>query len=114
MVRREGRLLGQTYHNVICLQAEKLEESLAERSREVHNLRLELQDRHHKQRKMRAGLHWVSEEGISVSMGSLAVSAFTQLMRLKYLLLYRLLRKSFCCFNKVCKGQAPVPMAARS
>ena len=81
-------LPGQTHHNVICLQAEKLELALAERSREVHNLRLELQDRRHKHRKMRAGQHWFSEEGMSVSMGSLAVSACTQLMRLKYSLLY--------------------------
>lgn len=56
------------------MQAEKLEVALAERNREVHNLRLELQDRRHKHHKLRAGHHWFSEEGMSASMGSLTVS----------------------------------------
>ncbi|PNF34572.1 hypothetical protein B7P43_G10638 [Cryptotermes secundus] len=51
--------------------AEKLEVALAERNREVHNLRLELQDRRHKHHKLRAGHHWFSEEVMSASMGSL-------------------------------------------
>ncbi|KAJ4434061.1 hypothetical protein ANN_16380 [Periplaneta americana] len=52
--------------------AEKLELALAERSREVYNLRFQLQDRRHRQHKLRSGQHWFSEEGMSVSMGSLA------------------------------------------
>ena len=55
-------------------QAEKLELALADRNREVHNLRVEVHERRRAQHKLRLGQHWFSEEGMSLSMGSLAVS----------------------------------------
>jgi hypothetical protein len=68
-------------------QAEKLEVALTERNREVHNLRLEVQNRPHKQHTRRTGHHWFSEQGISASMGSLQVSVLWRVLLNMHILL---------------------------
>ncbi|KAJ9576858.1 hypothetical protein L9F63_006557 [Diploptera punctata] len=74
--------------------AEKLEVALADRNREVHNLRVELNERRRAQHRVRLGQQWFSEEGIANTGSSATIlprQSSEELTQLPYLLTNKVL-----------------------